>query len=280
MVKFNVALIYPKEDYGLNNIHSATVFSNQGVLPPLSLLYVATVLNKKGHNCVLIDANAENLSEELIIQRILESKADLVGISVFLDTIKGNFKLINLIKERTDSKVFVGGENIEHFARKVLEVGNVDYVVRGNAMNAYKFVDALSNNGSLSEVNGLVYLQGDNIIINNFIENRKEFLEYGKPDWSLVNPKLYHSYLTPYGFGTVMGSVGCPYSCVFCHENNTKFYLRPVEEVMEEIRQLKSLGISYIEFYDNVFTINKRWTMELCDKMILEKNEYEICASD
>ncbi|HEY0089361.1 MAG TPA: radical SAM protein [Candidatus Lokiarchaeia archaeon] len=69
--------------------------------------------------------------------------------------------------------------------------------------------------------------------------------------------------------GAIEASRGCPYRCEFCPESNIpgggKFYTRPVDEVIDEI---KSIPQKTIIFYDNSLTINKKYTKSLFKKMI------------
>ncbi|RLF40283.1 MAG: B12-binding domain-containing radical SAM protein [Thermoplasmata archaeon] len=64
--------------------------------------------------------------------------------------------------------------------------------------------------------------------------------------------------------GAVEATRGCPYKCSFCPESNTPngsiFYMRPVEDVIEEIR---SIPQKIIMFYDTSLTINPRYAKEL-----------------
>ena len=71
----------------------------------------------------------------------------------------------------------------------------------------------------------------------------------------------------------VLTSRGCPYNCDYCHympEAGPNIRYRDVDNVIEELKYLKSLGIENIVFRDLVFTLNKKRTIELCDKMIAE----------
>jgi len=55
-------------------------------------------------------------------------------------------------------------------------------------------------------------------------------------------------------------SRGCPYRCAFCFKEifGQRARLRSVENVLEEIRELKEeYGINDIIFYDDILTLNK-----------------------
>jgi radical SAM superfamily enzyme YgiQ (UPF0313 family) len=68
--------------------------------------------------------------------------------------------------------------------------------------------------------------------------------------------------------GAIEATRGCPYRCEFCPEANIpgsgKFYSRPVDEVISEI---KSIPQKTIIFYDSSLTINSEYTKSLFNKM-------------
>jgi len=61
---------------------------------------------------------------------------------------------------------------------------------------------------------------------------------------------------------------GCPFGCIFCPEattvGNNRFFARPVDEVIDEIR---SLPQKIFMFYDLSLTIDPKYTKELFQKM-------------
>lgn len=64
---------------------------------------------------------------------------------------------------------------------------------------------------------------------------------------------------------SVVVSRGCPFKCEFClvHKFFDKYQLRPVENVVEEIRALKELGVTWVELHADNLTANKEYALEL-----------------
>jgi radical SAM superfamily enzyme YgiQ (UPF0313 family) len=73
-----------------------------------------------------------------------------------------------------------------------------------------------------------------------------------------------HRYL----FDAVVTSKGCPYRCEFCsvwRMSGKRYQLRPVGEVLDELAQV---GSRYIFFVDDNLTVDRRRTIQLCRGMV------------
>jgi radical SAM superfamily enzyme YgiQ (UPF0313 family) len=106
-------------------------------------------------------------------------------------------------------------------------------------------------------------------LLNDF-ENHtlKPFYGPKKLDTSIHIPPVN---VTIPGFmmtGAIEATRGCPYLCAFCPETHipgcSKYFTRPVDEVIDEI---KSIPQKIIMFYDNSLTVNPAYTKSLFKKM-------------
>ena len=59
----------------------------------------------------------------------------------------------------------------------------------------------------------------------------------------------------------------CAFRCSFCPLSNVNRSLRPLNDVVEEIKLLKSQWINDIFFLDQTFWVNKERTIELCNEI-------------
>ncbi len=76
----------------------------------------------------------------------------------------------------------------------------------------------------------------------------------------------------PYTF--IVTSRGCTAGCKYCIKHVSYQYsirLRSPENIMEELRVLKSLGIKHVHMYADLFTVNRDQVINLCQLMIQEK---------
>lgn len=72
-------------------------------------------------------------------------------------------------------------------------------------------------------------------------------------------------------FTFIVTSRGCPAGCTYCIKHVSYQYsarLRSPDLLVEEIQQLKDLGIHNIHMYADLFTVNRDQVMELCQLMI------------
>ena len=86
-------------------------------------------------------------------------------------------------------------------------------------------------------------------------------------------------YLRNRGFATVLTNMGCPYRCTFCVAGTLPFKYRPVQNVLEELRYVRSLGVREVFFKDSLFGANRKNTMDLCEAMIDEKLDFSWSCS-
>ena len=68
-------------------------------------------------------------------------------------------------------------------------------------------------------------------------------------------------------FATVQTDYGCPFSCRFCVMAGLGYQVRPVEEVVAELRKLKQAGVREIYFNDQTFGADPRRLERLCRAM-------------
>jgi len=175
--------------------------------------------------------------------------------------------------------------NIEY--DKSYDIVNINYST-STAPRAYEIAKKFKDNGTTVVLSGLhasalpdeAKKHADSVLIgwgeSNWLQLLEDF-ENNKLK-SVYTPVKYDDTLKipptnvklP-GFvisGAVEATRGCPYNCDFCPEvsisEESKFYARPVDEVVEEI---KALPQKIFNFYDLSLTINPSYTKSLFRKM-------------
>ena len=94
--------------------------------------------------------------------------------------------------------------------------------------------------------------------------------ELGEPGWHLFDQDIINKYC---GDIPIIGMRGCPFSCNFCSRPYGQIVrLRSPKLIVDEIeKNQKRYGISYFDFWDETFTVNKPHTQELCREIIKRK---------
>jgi radical SAM superfamily enzyme YgiQ (UPF0313 family) len=80
-------------------------------------------------------------------------------------------------------------------------------------------------------------------------------------------------------FTVVVTSLGCPFHCGFCTAGAFGYRVRPVDNVLPELRRLRDLGVREILFQDPTFTINARRVADLCGAMVEEGLDFTWSAN-
>ncbi|WP_085296962.1 B12-binding domain-containing radical SAM protein [Cognaticolwellia mytili] len=107
------------------------------------------------------------------------------------------------------------------------------------------------------------------VLLNDFQSgNLKSVYESKTPlDLSQLNP-YPTEVITPQKYNytwSVVVTRGCPFKCDFClvHQFFNKFQMRPIENIVDELRQLKSLGVEWVELHSDNLTHNRDYAIEL-----------------
>ncbi len=97
-------------------------------------------------------------------------------------------------------------------------------------------------------------------------KHRKGTFRVPRPRHELFPATGYHfSFARSKNFATVLTDYGCPYPCTFCVIGTLGFQARPVEDVLEEVDDLRQRGVTELFFMDQTFGVLRDRGLELCD---------------
>src|SRR3990170_2437118 len=138
------------------------------------------------------------------------------------------------------------------------------------------YIPAIREDGSvdLGGIKGLAWRDGEEIVVNFprlFIQSLDDL---PLPLHELLPLDKYRMPLIKGPFTFIVTSRGCPAGCTYCIKHVSYQYsarLRSPDLIMEELWQLKRLGINNIHMYADLFTVNRDQVIELCGRMIAEK---------
>jgi len=238
---------------------------------PISLAYCAGVLHNMGHETLIIDSAVENVSEKSLENDFQNAKLAFVTIGnptgqndcAFAQWLKKKYPEMNVFLIGTYAMALAGDILKKHKNIDGIIMGEPEYTVRDIA-------NAINNNNSLENINGLVIKNTDGKINYNsgrkFITNLDE-LPF--PRWENIDTKKYRIPLVRKKLLLVAPMRGCPYGCSFC---TTQLYYgkcvrkRSVESVVAEIeRNVRDFNVRNFLMWAETFTIDKNFVLALCE---------------
>lgn len=252
-------------------------------LQPLGILYIAALLRREGFAVEAIDADIDGLGVEEIVERILASEPDLVGLSMMTPQLLTGLATSALLKHRRpDLPIVLGGAHIDSTHGDVFEMGDCfDFAVHGEG--EYPLLEVCQNirqYGShdlpmcYRDVSNVIYRGDDGrVVVNPARMFLKELDELPSVDYDMIDVRKYN---IPTMAGryvvSMMLSRGCPFSCTFCDAPITmgkKLRFWSMERILSDIRFYKEkYGVTNFVFKDSTFTAKKKWAHEFCDALI------------
>jgi anaerobic magnesium-protoporphyrin IX monomethyl ester cyclase len=127
---------------------------------------------------------------------------------------------------------------------------------------------------ALGGIKGLVWRQGAEIVVNATRPFIQDLDDLPIPLHDLLPLQKYRMPLMKGPFTFIVTSRGCPAGCTFCIKHvNYQFgvRLRSPELIIEELWQLKRLGISNVHMYADLFTVSREQVVELCRRILDSK---------
>lgn len=125
----DVLLINPKTNF----LERGQIRAKLALYPPLGILYIAAVLEKKGIDVKIIDVIASNSSLEDIISYIRDDKPRIIGITATSPQIRGAVQLAKAIKEVFANEIVIalGGAHVSADTSFIKRFNCFDFSVEG-----------------------------------------------------------------------------------------------------------------------------------------------------
>jgi len=274
--------------------------SFSGIEPPVWAGLIAAYIRKQGYSVNIIDAEAENLSPNEIVDNISQFNPLLVGIiasgtnpsASTMNMTGAGAILTSLENKAIHIKTFLGGLHPSALPERTLREENVDFVCQGEGFyTILKLLETLKSKKEDYNINGLWYREGGNIISNPrapLIENLDELPFVA---WDLLPMDKYRAHnwhcfghlnqRNPYAI--IYTSLGCPFSCRFCCINSIfgkrGIRYRSPERVVEEIDLLvKNYRVKNIKILDEMFVLDEDRVTGICDLIIQRSYDLNIWA--
>lgn len=250
----------------------------------LSLEAISALLKQNGHEVSLVfdpslfdDVNYFKIpflhrlfnERHSLVQKVVDSQPDIVGFSVITDNFNWSISLAKDIKKALKVPIIFGGVYPSASPDYVLIQECVDMVCLGEG--EYPMLELLNSmqRGDIDYGIRNLWFKNDGRIIRNPVRPLVDLEKLPFLDKSLFEQEIDISrmYMT-------MTTKGCPFACSYCSQNFfAEFYgrrdtrRRSVENVMHELLTMKKrYNYREVGFYDSIFTVNKKWTLELMQR--------------
>lgn len=243
--------------------------------PPIDLMYSAASVEAAGCQCFLKDYPGEGQGWEALKTDLVNFKPHVLMLSITTPSLHKDVEAATIAKA-IDPNILTVAKGA-HF--HILDVESLDKypsldcVIRGE----YELTAAEIGKGAeLPEILGITWRSTGGEIIRNgdrpFIDNL-DTIPF--PARHLTNNALYYRPDTMEQQTTIVTNRGCPHSCIYCLApivSGKKNRYRSTDNVIAEIEEcVNKYNIRNFLFRSDLFTQNKKWVIELCQK-IVERN--------
>lgn len=299
----DILLIKPgsqRELYGELSENSLTAIE-----PPLWAGLIATYVRNRGYSVQIIDAEAERLGPSKVVDKIDEINPLLVAIvvsgtnpSASTMNMLGTRAILEEISRRSlPVKTIVAGLHPSALPERTMEEEKTDFVCEGEGF--YTIVELLETlkkdyGAEKFNIKGLWYRKDGEIIANERAPLIKELdKELPYVSWDLLPMDKYrahnwHCFFQEPGqkrqpYAVIYTSLGCPFKCHFCCINaifgSPGIRYRSPEKTIEEIEILvNAYGVKNIKIIDEMFVLNERHVLGICDLIIQKGYKLNIWA--
>ncbi len=241
------------------------------LFPPLGLGYLAAALKKEGITVSIIDGTFSDLNS--VINKVKKENPGIVGITCNVVTKRNALRIAD---ELGGGSLLVAGGPQPSIEPGVFS-DKFDIIVVGEGEVTFlELVNAYLSDNNVHDIKGIAFRRNNELIFTGKRELMADLNEINFPSRELFDNFQYQDYWQKafgYKCTPIMTTRGCPFACNFCSKPvfGNAYRERSPEDVVREIEGIINLGYSRIWFADDIFTLNKARTVEICKK-ILEKN--------
>ncbi len=244
-------------------------------------LQSAAILRDAGHEVAYIDCQAEGISFDELVPKVIAHEADLVVLYVEQIKIHVDKALADAVKQRSTMRIGYVGPFVTPLGTKVVrETPSVDFALRGEYDESLlEVVDSLAaHTDEWTKVEGISVRNpatGDVEEVGGY-RHVEDLDALPFPAYDLINFERYNeSVFRRRPAATMITSRGCPYQCIYCWFPQTiyghKWRSQSAERVVAEMEHLhRNFGVLEIRVDDDIFELNRDRVMQV-SKLLQEK---------
>jgi len=263
---------------------------------PMWLAYATGLLEKAGHDCMLLDAAAEGINYESFVERVVRFRPELIVVGTSTPSIYNDAEVAVELKRQCGAFVVLVGPHPSALPGEVLDINrDIDAVAVGEyeytICELAKVLEPVNGNVGeevLSGVKGISFRAGERIVHSPprelpelldelpFVSNvYKKHLDYTR----------YFYAHSRYPIVTIITARGCPFRCTYCVYpqvfSGHKVRNRSISNVVDEIEYIlqEFPNVEEIMFEDDTLTLNKNRCIKFAEEIIRRKLRFKWSAN-
>lgn len=207
-----------------------------------------------------------NQNIDFIVSELYRLNPDVIGFSTYIWNVEEIIKVSKALKiVRPNMKIFLGGPEVSYDGMQSMrENPHIDFILYGEGEETFReFTEKLlEKSEEFSDVNGLIYKKGEEIIKNPpralICELDKIPSPYEKISNEFKNKIVY-----------LESSRGCPFGCKFCLSSTIRgVRYFSIERVKRDLDNLIDSGVRQVKFVDRTFNANKEYSMDIMNHIM------------
>ncbi len=251
---------------------------------PLWLAYLTGILEKSGHEVKLLDAPAQGLSHENVLNITREFSPALIIIDTSTPSIFNDIEVAQDLKRcLRNSFVVLVGTHVSALPEETLKIAQgIDAIVRGEYdLTICELAQQIkTNNLKIEDIKGISYQKNETIMHNPdrpINENLDSMPFVSKVYKEHLDIKKYFFAASLYPQVQILTARGCPFKCFFClwpQSFQGRIYRkRSAQDVVNEFIYIKNElpEVKAIVIEDDTFSVDKNRVLEICDLLIKNK---------
>lgn len=256
----------------------------------LGLGYLAAYIRKHGYQVKIINMPYQNLNIDDVVKLCQKEGFNIIGITGMTYQIKSGIRLAKYLKNDDYTRLIVFGGPFATLAPReiLLKSNDIDLIVMNEGEETLLEIikEYEKEYPDYTKIKGIAYKDKNN---NLKINPKRDFLDINSlpfpardlmPSYGIIPDDRAFSN-DEKGVPSIMAmfSRGCPANCIFCATPKMwrrRVRYRNLDLIIEEIKHIiANFNIKNIVIDDDSFTVNKKFVIEFCKRIIKENLNFK-----
>ncbi len=265
----------PGKDIYIRDYYCSKTTQADYLIPPVDLLMASARLSSEKYDIKVVDAIAENIQPYECLKICKDFAPQVVISLVGAVSWTEDVRFIKELRYSLGKDVFIiasGDILMDEAEKRFAECPEIDAAIFDfTNEDVVRLID-----GEFQKVECAAFRDLSDgklrIVKNPHKTINGEYSVGGIPRHEFFIDKKYrHPFAHGRKFATLLTEFGCPYKCSFCIIGTLQYKRRPIEEIIREIRYIKSLGVNELFVATQTFGASGSYALKLCEEIQKEK---------